>query len=87
MATKKASKAAAPVAVTFDEFADMIDTLDLDVEELETFQALGIELASLAEGRYPNVLFAALVWVKMRRDGQPELSWEEARRHIRISLS
>lgn len=73
--------------ISFDEITKQLETLELDVEELEAFSSAGVELAEIGETGVPNVLFALLVWVGLRRDGQPELSWQEARRTIRVSLS
>lgn len=73
--------------ISFDEITKQLDELELDVEELEAFSSAGVELAEIGTTGVPNVLFALLVWVGLRRDGQPDLSWEEARRTIRVSLS
>lgn len=72
---------------SFDEITEQLNGLELDVEELDAFSSAGVELAELGTTGIPNVLFALLVWVRLRREGQPELSWEDARRTIRVSLS
>lgn len=77
----------ATAIVSFDEITSQLETLELDVEELEAFSSAGVELAELGTTGVPNVLFALLVWIRVRRDGQPDLTWEEARRTIRVSLS
>jgi hypothetical protein len=73
--------------VSFDEITKQLESLELDVEELEAFSSAGVELAEVSTTGVPNILFALLVWTQLRRDGQPDLSWEEARRTIRVSLS
>lgn len=73
--------------ISFDEITKQLDGLELDVEELEAFSSAGVELAELGKTGIPNVLFALLIWTQLRREGQPDLSWEEARRTIRVSLS
>lgn len=77
----------ADTTVSFDEITKQLDELKLDVEELEAFSSAGVELAELHATGVPNILFALLVWTRLRREGQPDLSWEEARRTIRVSLS
>lgn len=72
---------------SFDEITEQLNGLELDVEELDAFSSAGVELAELGTTGIPNVLFALLVWVRLRREGQPDLSWEDARRTIRVSLS
>lgn len=93
---KAAPRKAAPktLNITLDSLADLLVGLDLDVDEWETFDRLGVldAIAGLVDedgnptGAPPMSIFPALVWVKLRRDVDPDLSWEDARKVIRVPL-
>jgi hypothetical protein len=73
-----------PVKFTIAELTEEAENLgELDVEVLETMEELGINLARLDQG-YPNIMFAVLAWLRMRR-AEPGLSWADAKPRIRIS--
>jgi hypothetical protein len=98
MATRKAApRKAAPkneVVITLDSLAEMVASLDLDVVEWETFEAQGwldaiagiVDADGNPTGAPPLRIFPGLVWVKLRREVDPTLSWEDARKVIRVPL-
>lgn len=58
----------------------------LDGEELDLLDDKGIHLAELGNGHLPNKLIVMLGWFKLRRQ-HPDLSYEDARKLIRVPLS
>ena len=93
---KAAPRKAAPkeLNITLDSLAELLVDLDLDVDEWETFDRLGVldAIAGLVDedgnptGAPPLSIFPALVWIKLRREVDPVLSWEDARKVIRVPL-
>lgn len=58
----------------------------LDGEELDLLDEKGIHLAELGNNGLPNKLIVLLGWFQLRRK-HPDLSYEDARRLIRVPLN
>lgn len=77
----------AKLTATIEDLVELLDTVELDFEEMQTFDELGVDLSAAADGQYPWTMLAALVWVKARREGHPGISWADARSRIRLPLA
>lgn len=66
----------------------LTDDLSLDLDELEAFDELGIDLSSLTpEGRVPNRVFWAFAWLQLRRTTHPGITVDEARSTLSITIA
>lgn len=75
-----------PIRARVSTVGDVLDGLELDVEEMQTLDALHVDL-SVPESGPAFTTVAALAWLQARRSTHPGISWDEAEPLILIALS